>query len=36
LRGLNVPRRCRLLADAYGMSGTDRATVIEVAIMRTR
>ena len=36
LRGLNVPRRCRMLADAYGMSGTDRARVIEVAIMRTR
>jgi hypothetical protein len=35
LRGLNVPRRCRMLADAYGMSGTDRARVIEVAIMRT-
>jgi hypothetical protein len=25
-----------MLADAYGMSGTDRARVIEVAIMRTR
>ena len=36
LRGLDVPRRCRLLADAYGMSGTDRARVIEVAITRTR
>jgi len=36
LRGLNAPRRCRMLADAYGMSGTDRARVIEVAIMRTR
>jgi hypothetical protein len=36
LRGLNVPRRCRMLADSYGMSGTDRARVIEVAIMRTR
>ena len=36
LRGLNVPRRCRMLADAYGMSGTDRARVIEVAITRTR
>ena len=36
LRGLNVPLRCRMLADAYGMSGTDRARVIEVAITRTR
>ncbi|HEY3976638.1 MAG TPA: phosphotransferase [Streptosporangiaceae bacterium] len=36
LRGLDVPRRCRLLADAYGMSGRDRARVIEVAVMRTR
>ncbi|MGD0066657.1 MAG: aminoglycoside phosphotransferase family protein [Streptosporangiaceae bacterium] len=36
LRGLDVPRRCRMLADAYGMSGTDRARLIEVAVMRTR
>jgi hypothetical protein len=36
LRGLNVPRRCRLLADAYGMSGPDRDRVIKVAVMRTR
>jgi len=36
LRGLDVPRRCRMLADAYGMSGADRARVIEVAILRTR
>jgi hypothetical protein len=36
LRGVSVPRRCRMLADAYGMSGTDRARVIEVAILRTR
>jgi hypothetical protein len=36
LRGLDVPRRCRMLADAYGMSDTDRARVIEVAVMRTR
>jgi hypothetical protein len=36
LRGLDVPRRCRLLADAYGMSGRDRDRVIEVAVMRTR
>ncbi|HEY6479833.1 MAG TPA: phosphotransferase [Streptosporangiaceae bacterium] len=36
LRGLDVPRRCRLLADAYGLSGRDRDRVIEVAVMRTR
>ena len=36
LRGLDVPRRCRLLADAYGMSGPDRTRVIEVAILRSR
>jgi hypothetical protein len=36
LRDVDVPRRCRLLADAYGMSDTDRDRVIEVAIMRTR
>ena len=36
LRGLDVPRRCRMLADAYGMSGPDRARLIEVAVMRTR
>jgi hypothetical protein len=36
LRDLDVPRRCRMLADAYGMSGADRARVIEVTIMRTR
>jgi Phosphotransferase enzyme family len=36
LRDLDVPRRCRMLADAYGMSEADRARVIEVTIMRTR
>jgi hypothetical protein len=36
LRDLDVPRRCRMLADAYGMSDADRARVIEVTIMRTR
>jgi len=36
LRGLNVPRRCRMLADAYGMSGADRARVLEFAITGTR
>jgi hypothetical protein len=36
LRDVDAPRRCRLLADAYGMSQTDRDRVIEVAIMRSR
>jgi hypothetical protein len=36
LRGVDVPRRCRLFADAYGLSGTDRGRVIDVAIMRIR
>ena len=36
LRDVDVPHRCRLLADAYGMSETDRARVVEVAITRTR
>jgi hypothetical protein len=34
LRDVDVPRRCRLLADAYGLSETDRGRVIGVAIMR--
>lgn len=28
--------RSRILADAYGMSGTDRERVIEVGLLRTR
>ena len=36
LQDVDVPRRCRLLADAYGLSETDRGRVIEVAIMRSR
>ncbi|UBU08608.1 phosphotransferase [Nonomuraea gerenzanensis] len=36
LQGVDVPRRCRILADAYGMSETDRSRVVEVAVMRTR
>jgi hypothetical protein len=36
LRDVDAPRRCRLLADAYGMSQTDRDRVIEVAVMRSR
>ncbi|WP_034270264.1 phosphotransferase [Actinospica robiniae] len=36
LRGLDAPRRCRILADAYGMSEADRLRLVEVAFMRTR
>ncbi|HEX6519745.1 MAG TPA: phosphotransferase, partial [Streptosporangiaceae bacterium] len=36
LQQVDVPRRCRLLADAYGMSQVDRERLVNVAIMRTR
>ncbi|NUW34285.1 aminoglycoside phosphotransferase family protein [Nonomuraea sp. SMC257] len=36
LREVNVPRRCRIVADAYGMSGADRSRLVEVAVLRTR
>jgi hypothetical protein len=36
LRGLDAPRRCRILADAYGMSDRDRSRLVEVATLRTR
>lgn len=36
LRQVDVPRRARILADAYGLSGTDRERIIEVAMLRTR
>jgi hypothetical protein len=36
LRGLDAPRRCRILADAYGMSAQDRGRLVEVATLRTR
>jgi hypothetical protein len=36
LQGADVPRRARILADAYDLSGTDRERVIEVAVLRTR
>ncbi|HZX08591.1 phosphotransferase [Kribbella sp.] len=32
LRGLDRPRRCRMLADAYGLSVADRARVLPLAI----
>ena len=36
LREVDVPRRSRILADAYGLSGADRERLIEVALLRTR
>ncbi|WP_066944724.1 phosphotransferase [Microtetraspora fusca] len=36
LREVDVPRRCRILADAYGMSDVDRSRLVEVAVLRTR
>jgi aminoglycoside phosphotransferase (APT) family kinase protein len=36
LQSVDVPRRARILADAYGLSGIDRERILEVAIMRTR
>ncbi len=36
LRNVDVARRARILADGYGLSGTDRARIIEVALLRTR
>lgn len=36
MRDVDVPRRCRIIADAYGMPDQDRERVIDVAIMRGR
>jgi hypothetical protein len=36
LRDVDVPRRIRILADSYGLSGTDRERIMEVAMLRTR
>ncbi|MFI7616578.1 aminoglycoside phosphotransferase family protein [Nonomuraea terrae] len=36
LRDVDVPRRCRILADAYDMSDVDRSRLVEVAVLRTR
>jgi hypothetical protein len=36
LREVDVPRRARILADAYGLSGTDRERLIEVGLLLTR
>lgn len=36
LDAVDVPRRCRIIADAYGMSEVDRGRLVEVAQMRAR
>lgn len=36
LRDVDVPRRARILADAYGLSDVDRERVMEVAVLRNR
>jgi len=36
LRDVDVPRRSRILADEYGLSGTDRERIMEVGVLRTR
>jgi hypothetical protein len=36
LRHVDVPRRSRILADAYGLPGTQREPIMEVAMRRTR
>ncbi|MEU0564971.1 phosphotransferase [Nonomuraea sp. NPDC005983] len=36
LREVDVPRRCRILADAYRLSDADRSRLVEVAVLRTR
>jgi aminoglycoside phosphotransferase (APT) family kinase protein len=36
LRDADVPRRTRILADEYGLSGTDRERIMEVGMLRTR
>jgi hypothetical protein len=33
---VDVPRRCRIIADAYGMSDVDRGRLVEVAVLRSR
>jgi hypothetical protein len=36
MRGLDVPRRCGLIADAYGMSAEDRGQLVDVAVLQNR
>jgi hypothetical protein len=36
MRDVDTLCRCRMIADAYGMSDADRTKVVEVATMRTR
>jgi hypothetical protein len=36
MEGVDVLRRARILADAYGLSDADRERIVEVGVMRTR
>jgi hypothetical protein len=36
LRDVDVPRRARILADEYGLSGADRERIMEVGMLRNR
>jgi hypothetical protein len=36
LRDVDVPRRCRLFVDAYGLPAQDRTRVVPAALLRTR
>jgi hypothetical protein len=36
LQDLDVPRRSRIIADGYGLSGPDRERIMEVGLLRTR
>jgi len=36
LRDVDVPRRSRIIADGYGLSGPDRERIMEVGLLRTR
>jgi len=36
LRDVDVPRRARILADSYGLSGTDRERIMDVGILSTQ
>lgn len=34
MRGVDVPRRCRIFADAYGLSAVESANLVEVGRVR--
>jgi hypothetical protein len=36
MEGVDVLRRVRILADAYGLSDADRERIVEVGVARTR